>query len=504
MSRVAVATTSRLAADAAREIADLGGNAVDCALAAALVSMNTEPGICALSGGAYVSIWAPGESPVTIDGNVAIPGIAARIPVSAASIEKVALEYGGGVTTLVGAGSVGVPGAPAAAARAAERYGVLPWATVLGPAIRAARDGFPLPAACHYYLQYSGNAIFGRSTDGRTALHDDNGKLQRTGSTIRVPHLADTLELLARKGVDSFYRGEIAAAICRHVEDHGGRLTAADLEAYRPVERPALRVAMGDWSIATNPPPAIGGAVLAAMLTTFAQTPVIAWDTKSVGRLIDVQSACLSYRRDRLDLAENLDDAIAGLLAAAVDGRLVSASASTVHTSAVDAGGLACAITASSGYGSGEMPAGTGLWLNNCLGEIELNRRGPDAGPPGARLPSNMAPTVARNRDRVLAVGSPGADRITTAIHQFLVNFLQLGLSVDAAVAAPRLHVVVGAERASLRAEPGLPLPATKLPVQVADALNMYFGGVGAACYDPELGFEVAADPRREGGTCEA
>ena len=167
----------------------------------------------------------------------------------------------------------------------------------------------------------------------------------------------------------------------------------------------------------------------------------------------------------------------------------------------MDENGVACAVTASSGYGSGEMPDGTGLWLNNCLGEIELNRRGLDAGPPGIRLPSNMSPSVARRKGRVLAVGSPGADRITTALHQFLVNLLQMEMPLTEAIAHPRLHVDMSGDTDRLMAEPGLDLPEVDLPVNVMPDLNMYFGGIGATLVDRERGFKVASDPRREGGT---
>ena len=178
-----------------------------------------------------------------------------------------------------------------------------------------------------------------------------------------------------------------------------------------------------------------------------------------------------------------------------------------MHTSAVDDSGLGCAVTASSGYGSGEMPEGTGLWLNNCLGELELNRRGLDAGPVGARLPSNMAPTVCRPNDpdsrRVMAVGSPGADRITTALAQALINRFKFGWSLDTAIAHPRLHVDTSGDSDRLMAEPGLDIPANPLPLTSYDDLSMYFGGVSAAVFggahDPH--FDVAADPRREGGT---
>ena len=146
------------------------------------------------------------------------------------------------------------------------------------------------------------------------------------------------------------------------------------------------------------------------------------------------------------------------------------------------------------------MPAGTGLWLNNCLGEIELNRRGLDAGPPGARLPSNMAPSVARRDGAVLAIGSPGADRITTALQQFLINYLLLGMSLEDAIAHPRVHVDTSGEVVRLMAEPGLDLPPMDLPVKVFPELVMYFGGVAAAVCDSVSGLQAAADPRRAGG----
>ena len=152
MTRVAVATTSELAAEAASELASLGGNAVDCALAASLLTMNTEPGVCALAGGAYVTVWEPGDTPITIDGNVAVPGRGLRKEERGHGVESVTMDYGGGITTLVGTGSVGVPGSLAAVERAWKRFGAASWADILAPTIRAARAGVPLSQACHYYL----------------------------------------------------------------------------------------------------------------------------------------------------------------------------------------------------------------------------------------------------------------------------------------------------------------------------------------------------------------
>jgi len=502
VSRVAVATTSQLAADAAREVAEVGGNAVDCALAAALVTINTEPGVCALGGSAFITIWSQGEDPITVDGNVAVPGKGLDDSERGRGAVEISLDYGGGITTLVGPGSVAVPGTLAAIEDAWQRYGKAPWKAIFEPTIRACRDGFPLSAACRYYLGYSGDIIFGRSDDGYNALHRDDGRLVDAGDTIIVPHLADTLDAIARDGARVFYEGDIARAIADHCRAGDGMLTREDLSSYRAVERAPLVNTIGDWQLATNPPPAVGGSVLTAMLLACAGLDIDHWDSNALLHLINTQRACLDFRQRHLDLAVDVGPEAARLVEAARDGSLLArwTSASTVHTSVVDDSGNGCAITASSGYGSGEMPAGTGLWLNNCLGEIELNRRGLDAGPPGARLPSNMAPSVARREGAVLAVGSPGADRITTALQQFLFNYLRIGMPLADAIAHPRVHVDTSGDVIRLKAEPGLALPDIDLPVSIFPKLVMYFGGVGAAVYDDERGFDVAADPRREGG----
>jgi gamma-glutamyltranspeptidase/glutathione hydrolase len=371
-NKIALATTSQLAADAAAEIAELGGNAVDCAVAAAMCSINTQPGVCALAGSAFVTVWKEGATPLTIDGNVAIPGMG--LPAGAAPvIETVKLDYGGGIETLVGASSVAVPGTLAALHEVSERFGTLSWQKIMQPSIRAARDGFPFAAACHYYLGYAGDVIFGRSDDGHGALHDDDGRLLDAGSTIFVPHLADTLAAIADEGPQIFYAGEIGKIITEHVQSHGGLLTMADLQNYRPEVRNSLMVDVGDWKIAMNPPPAIGGANLAAMLLAFGTEPFEEWNEDSLRRLVDTQRAVMSYRQTHLDTADDVDGPVAELLqlASSDDFLASSASGSTVHTSAVDQSGLGCAITASSGYGSGEMPHRTGLWLQHGT------RRGP-------------------------------------------------------------------------------------------------------------------------------
>jgi gamma-glutamyltranspeptidase/glutathione hydrolase len=237
------------------------------------------------------------------------------------------------------------------------------------------------------------------------------------------------------------------------------------------------------------------------MLGELHRTGQPTWDD-----ILRIQRAVLAYRQQVHDLSRDLDaDGHALLVSVERHGLAgLPTSASTAHVSAVDSDGLACAVTMSSGYGSGVTIPGTGLLINNALGEPELNRLGLHALAPGTRLASNMAPTVARAADgRVLAVGSPGADRITTALMQVLAQLCLGGADLDAAVQAPRMHVRFG--------ESGRPLveheASDELSAAIARAgvhgldhgeLSMYFGGVGAAYRDSDGQLRAAGDPRRE------
>ncbi|MBA3523568.1 MAG: gamma-glutamyltransferase [Geodermatophilaceae bacterium] len=497
---VAVAAPSRLAAEAALRAAALGGSAVDAATAAALVAMVSEPGVVSLTGGAYLTLWPPGApDAVVVDGYVAMPGIGrAAGPVS---VREIRTDYGGGLTMTAGHGSVAVPGALAALDLAVSRWGRLTWSEVMAPAYEAARDGFPLGSASGYYLPYVRESLFAWDVETAAALRAPHGDWVRPGEPMVVPHLADTLAHIGAEGARSLYQGDLGRRLAADMTDRGGLVTAADLAAYRPLVRMALPVEVGGWSLRTNPAPAIGGAVLAAMLT------LLDGDT-SPARILHAQRRVLDIRRHSLDLADDRDAAVAALLRDV--GWSGPTAPSTVHVSVVSADGGACAITASSGYGSGATLPGTGLWLNNCLGELELTRGAPLA--PGTRLRSNMAPTVGRSADGgVLAIGSPGADRITTALLQVLAPFALDGTSLSEAVDRPRLHVHhLADDHVQVEAEEDTPLPAAgadavtlpdgrRMPVRRHHRHAMYFGGVGAALRGEDGMLSAAADPRRAG-----
>lgn len=496
-----MAAANQMSAEAGRLLGEEGGNAVDACVAGALVAMLTEVGICALGGGGFITVWPAGGNPLTIDGYMEMPGRGLEPDRFGQSGRRVRLEYGGGMETIVGASSVATPGGFAAFARAVELFGRAPWSEIMSPVLDHARAGFPLSAAADVYLEASAEAVFGHDERSRAAVFHPDGQRRRVGDIVRLADLTGALEGLAAEGADLLYRGELGDSISRHVLSEGGILGRADLEAYEARLREPIHTFFDDWEVATNPGPAIGGAAMMAMLRLAGPDCFDLGDPAHVERAISAQRAVMTFRGTHLDGALHPDVERLLALSAAGSWEDLLGSPSTVHVSAVDEAGTACAITMSAGYGSGVIAPGTGIWLNNSLGEIELNVTGFHARDPGARLVSNMAPTVARNgAGESLAIGSPGADRITTALQQTLLGFLHGGHSLEEVVANPRLHVELG-DRGSYTVahEPGIALDE-RHEARPFDGLHMFFGGVAGALFRPPGQLSAAADPRRAGG----
>jgi gamma-glutamyltranspeptidase / glutathione hydrolase len=480
---VAIAAPNEAAADAGEQVARAGGNAIDAALAAAMVTMVNEIGVVTLSSGGFVTVQPSGAgAPYTVDGWMDVPG---RDGVVDGGTWDVTTRYGGGLDITIGPGSVAVHGAVAAIGEAQRREGRLSWSEIVAPAIEVARAGIRLSAASRFYLTYVCDDIFGWDPVSRAALQDEHGAI--TTEPIVMPDLARSLETIAADGPRALHTGELARQISADVLGRGGMLSMSDLAAYEPVVRPALVTRMDDWTLASTPPPSVGGVCLAAMLRLLGGRPHAVWDADDLAHLIAVQRAVLGHRLDVLDSSTELaEDARMFLELVENAPASVLESGSTAHVSATDSDGRACAVTVSSGYGSGMIAEGTGIWLNNCLGEKELNPAGRFGRPAGSRLLSNMAPTVARHSDgSTLAIGSPGADRITTALAQVLAGYINAGLSLEEAVTHPRVHV----HRAGRADE----------EIRIETDLTMYFGGVGVARSGADGSLEAVADPRRNG-----
>ncbi len=505
MRRVQIASATGLAAAAGAAVADAGGNAIDAAIGASIASMCTEIGIIAPAGSGFVTVWPSGGEPIVIDGYAEMPGRNLPPERFGDGGRRVEMSYGGHTETIVGWGSIATPGAFAAFAEAHRRFGTVEWAEILAPTIRIVQAGFPVTRASAEYLDHSHRLIFGWDETSRLITHHLDGTPVAEGDIIHIPHLADTLRTVAAEGASVLYDGEIGRRTSAAVLDGGGILTEEDLKAYRVETRDPIRFELDDWEVATNPLPAVGGAVASAMLLLASSPTFEGWIPREVDRMARIQRAVLRYRAEQLDDYATRAQAAQRLLAYAHSGDLsaVERSPSTVHTSVTDTDGNACAITVSAGYGAGSLVPDTGWYLNNSLGEVELTAEGFHSLDPGTRLVSNMAPTVARRPDgSVLAIGSPGASRITTAIAQVLLNFLHLGMSLREAVAHPRLHVEIFEGSPMIAHEPGLDVRSIDgMTARRFPDLAMYFGGVQAAVFDPIAGLYGAADSRRSGDT---
>jgi gamma-glutamyltranspeptidase/glutathione hydrolase len=400
----------------------------------------------------------------------------------------VVVSFGDAVQTFnVGAASVGVYGCPAGLWEAASRWATLSFGELAAPAVRLAREGVavnPEQAYIHEIL-----APINATTDEARALLWPQGRPPLEGEVVQDPALADALERLAAEGPEPFYTGDIAAAVCELIAERGGGLTAADLAAYEPVEREPVRVSYRGREMDTNPPPSSGGILIAYALGLLERGGHPPSDVEIV-------------RAEQLAQTERTQDFIHGLHEPGFLERfMASRLGSTTHIAAMDSDGWACSVTCTNGACSGQVVPGTGLHLNNMMGEADLNPLGFFAHPPGRRLPSMMAPTMVLGESGPeIALGSAGSARIRSAILQVMVNVLDRGMDAEQAVRAPRAHY---AADGLVYCEPGVDiegLEAAGHSVARFRDLNLFFGGVQAVVRDRETGaFSGAGDPRRGG-----
>jgi gamma-glutamyltranspeptidase/glutathione hydrolase len=499
--RVAIAATGPVSLAAGREVALAGGNAVDVAVAAAMAAMSTEPGIVSLAGGAFISVWPADGDPVVIDGNVEMPGRGLPADRFGGGVDEVSFGYGGGVTLFGGHGSVATPGSVTACELAVEELGTVSWADVVAPAARACRAGYPVGSPPRRTTSASPRTRSSAATPRRSRSSPARTAHRWSRATSAPTTCSPRSSTSWRDGASVLSTGEIGRAMVADMAAHGGLVTHRDFAEYTPLVRPPVRRAVGEWDLAVNPPPSVGGPMLAVMLGEMGRRGDWHWPD-----IIEIQRSVLAYRRSVHDVSRDLDAAGHELLLSVDRHGLAGlpTSASTANVSAVDSDGTACTITVSSGYGAGITVPGTGMLLNNALGEPELNRLGLHKMAPGIRLASNMAPTTGRTRDgRVLAIGSPGADRITTALMQVLGQGCLHGADLAHAIEAPRLHVSFDAD--------GTPVVDHESDGAIADAVRglglrgtdhgrhqMFFGGVGAAFRHADGVVQAAGDPRRE------
>ena len=513
----AVAAGHPLTARAGARMLEEGGNAVDACVAAAFAGAVAESFLTSPAAGGFMLVHRARDRTARLaDFFVRAPGLGLKRP-RAGEMDAIDVLFGDSKTTqpfLIGPATVAVPGMVAGLEAAHRAYGRLPWPVLLEPAIEMARGGIELTrpqAHIHAML----DPIIRHTDEARRIYSSPNGSRLVAGDLLRFPELAETFEAISRRGSAALYGGERGRAIVATVREGGGNLTLADLAAYRVVWRRPVRVPFAGHEVLSNPPPSSGGVLIAYGLALLARLPggsagsaeavaVLAEVMREQGRVRgggftrDLHRGGLAARllspASLRDGKRRIEQHLAGTPEAAPPG-------GTTHVSVIDADGNAAALSSSTGSGSGVIVPGTGVYLNNMLGEYDLvGGRTPR---PGTRLTSMMAPTIALTPDGRprLVVGSAGSARLRGAIMQIVVNVLRHGLGVEEAVGAPRIHV----DEPHVHCEGGHDPDELDLVAERGYDLvrwrrrNLFFGGAAAVELLPDGTEAAAGDPRRGG-----
>jgi len=466
-----------VSAAAARVLRE-GGNAVDAAIAAGFSSAMAEPALTSLGGGGFLLAREADGHAILFDFFVDTPGRGLPPVELEPHFLPVTVRFPGSDQVFnTGLGSVAVPGILKGYLHVHERLGRLPLREVLAPAIGLAREGVRLNRHQAYFLELL-RPILTLTPAGRS-LFEPKGSYLGEGDRLVNRDLASFLEdLPAHRGRD-FYTGALAERIGRDMGAGGGMLTREDLASFRVVERTPLEVSYRRHRLLTNPPPSLGGSLIALSLELLERTPPASAEVDSADRamrMIEVMEE-VARRRFRSEVP-----------------RFVRG---TTHVSVSDGWGNVASLTTSNGEGSGYVVPGTGIMLNNMMGEDDLHPEGFFSAPPAERVASMMSPSVLLSGGRVrLVFGSGGSKRIRTALLQVISNVVDFDLGVRETVERPRLHW----DGSQVQVEPGFPPAAIEAldgrwSVNEWSERNVYFGGVHAVA----PGEAGAGDPRRGG-----
>ncbi len=497
------------AASAAAVIAD-GGNAFDGAVAALAAACVAEPVLASLGGGGFLNARPAGEAPIVYDFFTQTPR--RKAPTAGLDFRAVHVDFGDATQEFhIGRGAMATPGAVAGLCAIQSDLCRLPLKKLLAPARRLAEQGIAVNAFQHGIARIVEPIL--RAGPEMLALYAspaDASRLAAVGERVPWPDFADALSQIARAGPALLHDGpwaERLAADCRA----GGHLTTADLAGYRVERRAPLDIDYRDARLHLNPPPSVGGALLSLTLELLAEIPCydIDFGTPAHRLLLAEAMAATAELRALLEAGNVSDDApraehqrrfAARLAALALGGPMFRRG--TTQISIADTDGNLASLTLSNGEGAGYVLPGTGIVINNMLGEADLASGGFHRWPEDTRLGSMMCPTLVAHADGGWTItGSSGSNRIRSAILQVLVNRIDLHLTLDQAVAAPRIHLENGV--LSLEppvAEETLAALAARWPnPRVWRSQNVFFGGAHSVGIDPAGHLHGAGDGRRGG-----
>jgi len=525
-----VSSRSDIASEVGSEIMARGGNAIDAAVATGFALAVTYPSAGNLGGGGFMVIYPANGDVVTLDYREKAPAAAHR---------DMFLDAEGNVDRDLAVNSrqsAGVPGSVAGLLEALEKYGTMTPAEVIAPAIRLAEEGFVLNN--DLASQFRGNMNSFRRYPASMAVFTRDGTPYESGHLWRQPDLAKTLKAIAEQGRNGFYTGPVADFIVSDMVANNGLITHADLQNYEPVWREPVHGAYRGYDIWSMPAPSSGGVWLVQMLNMLEPYALneLGWGSKETLHLmieaqrrayadraeflgdpdfVEVPSAMLTSKAYALTRFSSFDPAQASLSENIAAGPWPEESPQTTHYSVMDnqGNGVSVTTTLNRSYGNKIVVPGAGFLLNNEMDDFSSKPDAPNSYgligreaneiQPGKRMLSSMTPTVvSKDGVPVLLTGSPGGSTIINTVFQVVLNFIDHGMSVEQAVASPRIHhqwlpdvvryengAMTEAVEAELESMGHQGLNGSPFPIGDANSIS-YRNGL----------IEGVSDPRNEGG----
>ena len=451
--KVSLASTAEYSSKAAESINDLNPNAADILIVSVITSMVTDLGVVSPTASGLLTYYdGQKNSKHTIDGYFVAPK---SFDGNDHEEHRISMTYGGHVETCKGGNTFAIPGIYKILDLIYERYASLPLDKLLEYPIKIAKDGFKLTQPTKDYFLHSLEPMFMWHEYSKEVLNNVYKDLD--SGIVKLEKLSDTYSYMSTKGFNDFYYGDISKSILQTVEQEGGHATADDFNNYDLIEDNKFNYKYKDLKLTGHAGPSIGG----LMVLKYLEGLSIKSENKT-----EVLKNVYIDRQDNFEFFGERREFINKEI------NKISQSSSTIQTNTSDEANNHFSITFSSGYGSGVLCKNTGMYFNNSLGEVELNPQGFLGDTKGDRFISNMSPLIIESNEGISTIGSPGADRISSAIAQVLINYSK-NKNWKQAIDKPRFHVNGDG---SVRAEPNSLVADNK--ITITEEYDMYFGGV--------------------------
>ena len=449
--KVSLATTAEYAKSAADSIKDLSPNAADILITSVLASMATDLGVVSPTSSGLLTYYDGSlNKPNTIDGYFVAPS---SFKGNDHEEHRISLTYGGYVETCKGANTFAVPGIYKLLDFVYQNYASLPLEILFEYPVNILKTGFKLTQPTKNYFVHSLKPLFSWHTESKSILtpiinNFDDG-------LVKIPKLSSTYSYMASVGFNDFYVGDINKEITSTLKNEGGHATKDDFKNYELIEGSMFKISKIGTTIIGHKGPSIGGLMVLKYLNAFTE-------------LEDVSGLKNVYleRKSRFETFNNRQQLVTDEI------NTITQSPSTIQVSTSDDLNNHFSITFSSGYGSGVLCIKTGMYFNNSLGEIELNPQGFLGETYGERLISNMSPLILILDNEIVAIGSPGADRISTSLAQVIIHNSRNN-NWQNSINEPRFHVNMDG---TIKSEPGTIIDFED--ILYTDDYDMYFGGV--------------------------